>query len=86
MQTLLKKATLAVLPLAGLLFAGCTPHERLHYNLESAHEAFHEYPHTPAEHRRFHEELEDLHRGYHDRGYSGYGYGRGYYDGGFYGY
>ena len=79
MRTLLKKATLAALPLVGLLFTGCTAHDALHYNLESEHAAFHAYPHTQAEHRRFHEDLEDQHRSYHDR--YGYGYGGGYYDG-----
>ena len=37
MQTLLQKTTLLALPLAGLLFGGCTAHERFHHDLAELH-------------------------------------------------
>ena len=77
MRTLLQKTTLLALPLAGLLFGGCTAHERFHYDLAELHEEFHEHPHTRAEHEQFHEDLQRLHDDAHAHGY----YGDRYYGG-----
>ena len=71
MQTRLQKTVLRVLPLVGLLFGGCTAHERLHHDMAELHEEFHEHPHTRAQHEQFHEDLERLHEDAHSRGFYG---------------
>ncbi|MGH7965135.1 MAG: hypothetical protein ACRERD_25550 [Candidatus Binatia bacterium] len=71
---------LTILSLATL--AACTPHQRLHYDLNAAHEDFHQQPHSRAEHRRLHGELDAAHEREHERGYSGgRSYGDPYYGG-----
>lgn len=78
---------LTIMSLATL--AACTPHQRLHYDLDTAHRDFHGQPRSGAEDRRFHEELGAVHEEEHERGYSrdrSYGdpsYGGGRYDGGY---
>lgn len=69
MRILLHKTALMTLPLAGLLLAGCTAHERFHHDLAELHEEFHEHPHTRAEHEQFHEDLRALHEDAHERGF-----------------
>ena len=71
MRTLLPTMALATLPFAGVLFGGCTAHERFHHDLGELHEEFHEHPHTRAEHEQFHEDLRALHEDAHERGYYG---------------
>ena len=66
MRTLLSKTAMMVLPLVGLLFGGCSSHERLHHNLRGVHEDFHEHPHTRAEHEQFHEDVGALHEDAHE--------------------
>ena len=74
----LKKITLAVLPLAGLLLMAPLTfahegweHRRVHHNLNDIHEDFHSQSYTAAEHRRLHEDLQDLHEEEHGRAHYG---------------